>query len=55
MKVKFEYRISGLTENFDGEVSGEGKSYEDAMENAYQNLCGERHSQFLSVTFKKVD
>lgn len=55
MKSKFQYTISGKLKNFKGEVVGEGKDYDEAMQNAYDTLCTEEHNQFLTITFKKID
>lgn len=55
MKVKFEYLISGKTENSRGKVVGEGKDYDASIQNAYDNVCAETHNPYLTITFKKVD
>lgn len=55
MKSKFQYTISGKLNNFKGEVVGEGKDYDETLQNAYNTICTEEHNQFLTITFKKVD
>lgn len=54
MKVKFKYRISGLTKDCEGQVSGEGVDYNATMQDAYNQICTNRHNSFLTVTFKKI-
>lgn len=54
MKVKFEYRISGMTQDAEGTISGEGKDYDAAMQDAYNNLCTQKHNQYLTITFRKI-
>lgn len=55
MKSKFQYVISGKLKDYKGEIVGEGKDYEDTMQNAYDTICAEHHNAFLTVTFKKID
>lgn len=55
MKVRFKYRISGMVDNFEGEVDGEGNDYDATMKAAYDSLCDQHHNPFLTVTFKRLD
>lgn len=54
MKVKFQYLISGKTENFKGEIVGEGNDYEASIQDAYEHVCTQTHNPYLTVTFKKL-